>query len=86
VVHFYNTATLELDPVACPPGTTAARARRRGCWPAPEVDNGLQASSVGLLGNLGLTPAEEKAIVAFLETLSDTRSVEPPTPFEKWWR
>jgi cytochrome c peroxidase len=83
VVHFYNTATLELDPVACPPGTTAAQARRRGCWPAAEVDNGLQASGVGLLGNLGLTAAEEKAIVAFLETLSDTRTVKPPKDYKK---
>ena len=82
VVHFYNTATLKLDPVACPPGTTAAEARRRDCWPAAEVDNGLQASAVGLLGNLGLTGAEEKAIVAYLETLSDTRVVKPPRGYK----
>ena len=43
----------------------------------------MQASGVGLLGNLGLTPAEEKAIVAFLETLSDTRTVKPPKNYKK---
>ena len=86
VVHFYNTATLKLDPVRCPAGTTAAQARRRDCWPAAEVNNGLQASGVGLLGNLGLTTAEEKAIVAYLETLSDTKTVQAPKPFKRWWR
>src|SRR4029077_10451595 len=55
VVHFYNTATLKLDPVACPPGTTADQARARDCWPQAEVNNGLQASGFGILGNLGLT-------------------------------
>jgi cytochrome c peroxidase len=85
VVHFYNTATLKLDPVRCPAGTTAAQARRRDCWPQAEVNNGGQASGVGLLGNLGLTAAEEKAIVAYLETLSDTKTVQPPKKFKKWW-
>jgi cytochrome c peroxidase len=81
VVHFYNTATLKLDPVACPPGTTAAQARANDCWPAAEVDNGLQPSALGLLGNLGLTSAEEAAIVAFLKTLTDTVNVKQPQPY-----
>jgi len=37
-------------------------------WPKPEVMANL---NVDELGNLGLTPAEEEAIVAFLKTLSD---------------
>lgn len=37
-------------------------------WPAPEVAQNVNTSE---LGNLGLTPAEEKAIVAFMKTLSD---------------
>jgi cytochrome c peroxidase len=37
-------------------------------WPAPEVDKNINR---GELGNLGLTDAEENAIVAFLKTLSD---------------
>jgi cytochrome c peroxidase len=83
VVHFYNTATLKLDPVACPPGTTAAEARQKDCWPAPEFAGGALASAVGLLGNLGLTANEETAIVRYLETLSDTQTVAPPKPFKK---
>ena len=38
-----------------------------GTWPAPEVPENLNTD----VGNLGLTDAEEDAIVAFLKTLSD---------------
>jgi cytochrome c peroxidase len=37
-------------------------------WPAPEYAATVNQTQVG---NLGLTPAEEKSIVAFLKTLSD---------------
>lgn len=37
-------------------------------WPAPEVLDNMNTAE---LGNLGLTPDEEAAIVAFLKTLSD---------------
>jgi cytochrome c peroxidase len=40
-----------------------------GLWPAPEYAATMNNSEVG---NLGLTPAEEEAIVAFLKTLTDT--------------
>lgn len=39
-----------------------------GIWPAPEVPQTMDSS---FLGNLGLTNAEEDAIVAFMRTLSD---------------
>jgi cytochrome c peroxidase len=39
-----------------------------GTWPAPEVAKNVNADE---LGNLGLTEAEEDAIVAFMKTLSD---------------
>lgn len=39
-----------------------------GLWPAPEVPNNLDSSFVG---DLGLTNAEEDAIVAFMLTLTD---------------
>jgi cytochrome c peroxidase len=39
-----------------------------GAWPDPEVTQNLNTTDVG---NLGLTIQEEKAIVAFLKTLSD---------------
>ena len=38
------------------------------CWPAPEVADNVNNRE---MGNLGLTPAEEEAIVAFLKTLTD---------------
>jgi cytochrome c peroxidase len=37
-------------------------------WPAPEIVENVNTSE---LGSLGLTPAEEAAIVAFMRTLSD---------------
>ena len=38
------------------------------CWPEPEVAENVNTDE---LGNLGLTDAEEAAIVAFMQTLSD---------------
>jgi len=43
-------------------------------WPAPEVPDNVNTSE---LGNLGLTPAEEAAIVEFMKTLTDGYT---PTP------
>jgi len=37
-------------------------------WPAPEVEDNVNRDE---LGNLGLTPEEEAAIVAFMKTLTD---------------
>lgn len=42
--------------------------RDDGTWPAPEVNVNVNATK---LGNLGLTEAEEDAIVAFMKTLTD---------------
>jgi cytochrome c peroxidase len=65
IVHFYNTRDV-LD--VCPVGYTEAQAISADCWPPPEVSENLNTSE---LGNLGLSPEEEAAIVAFLKTLSD---------------
>jgi cytochrome c peroxidase len=65
IVHFYNTR--DVLP-RCPGEYTEAQALAANCWPAPEVSENVNAAE---LGNLGLTPAEEAAIVAFLKTLSD---------------
>jgi cytochrome c peroxidase len=65
IVHFYNTRDV-LPP--CPGVYTEAQAIAANCWPAPEVTANLNTAE---LGNLGLTYAEEQAIVAFLKTLSD---------------
>ena len=66
VVNFYNTRDVK---PACPdPLTREADALAQGCWPAPEVADNVNTDE---LGNLGLTPAEEAALVAFMKTLSD---------------
>jgi cytochrome c peroxidase len=65
IVHFYNTR--DVKPV-CPGDYTAAQALSSNCWPPPEVSQNLNTAE---LGNLGLSPDEEDAIVEFLKTLSD---------------
>lgn len=65
IVHFYNTRDVMLR---CPGDYTEAQALAASCWPAPEVAVNVNSAE---LGNLGLTSAEEEALVAFLKTLSD---------------
>jgi cytochrome c peroxidase len=65
IVHFYNTR--DVKPV-CPGLYSEAEALTANCWPEPEVAENV---NVDELGDLGLTPDEEAAIVAFLKTLSD---------------
>ena len=79
IVHFYNTRDVlaPCDPTLGnnDPGFGVT------CWPAPEVPANVNDAE---LGNLGLTPAQEAAIVAFLKTLSDGWSTaelpRPPMP------
>jgi cytochrome c peroxidase len=65
LVHFYNTR--DVKPV-CRERLSEREARARNCWPAPEVAVNVNTEE---LGNLGLSQSEERAIVAFLGTLSD---------------
>jgi cytochrome c peroxidase len=66
IVHFYNTRDVKPE---CPdPFTTEKDALRMDCWPAPEVAENVNDEE---LGDLDLSEAEEDAIVAFLNTLSD---------------
>jgi cytochrome c peroxidase len=66
IVHFYNTRD---EKGVCPDVfTTEKDALKMNCWPVPEV---LVNVNNDELGDLGLTDAEEDAIVAFLQTLSD---------------
>lgn len=65
IVHFYNTR--DVKPV-CPGLYTEAEALAADCWPPPEVAMNVNRDE---LGDLGLDPAEEAAIVAFLKALSD---------------
>lgn len=64
IVHFYNTRD------AMPTCNQRLKNDVPGvnCWPSPEVSKNINKAE---LGNLGLTEAEEDAIVAFLKTLSD---------------
>lgn len=63
LVHFYNTR--DVLP-RCE--TLTAPVFGVNCWPAPEVHENVNTDE---LGDLGLTNAEERALVAFLRTLSD---------------
>lgn len=63
LVHFYNTR--DVLPVCL---TGASGIPGIDCWPVPEVGLNLNTRQVG---DLGLSPQEEQAIVAFLRTLSD---------------
>ena len=65
IVHFYNTRDVK---TACPDGYTEEEALAEDCWPYPEEPRNVNTAE---LGNLGLTPDEEDAIVAFMLTLSD---------------
>jgi cytochrome c peroxidase len=62
IMHFYNTRdTLpRCQPHDPGEGTT--------CWPAPESTDNLNTKRVG---RLGLSDAEEDAIVSFMQTLTD---------------
>jgi cytochrome c peroxidase len=77
VVHFYNTATSK--PVCSMSGASAEEAIANNCWPLAETPSVLPLT--GLVGDLGLTPHEEAALVAYLKTLTDTAVVRPPRPY-----
>jgi cytochrome c peroxidase len=66
IVHFYNTR--DVKDTCVDPLTTVADAIAWDCWPEPEVAENVNTDE---LGDLGLSPNEEAAIVAFLKTLSD---------------
>jgi cytochrome c peroxidase len=65
LVHFYNTRDVK---PACSGSLTEREALASNCWPAPEVMANMNTAE---LGNLGLSQAEERAIVAFMGALSD---------------
>ncbi len=62
IMHFYNTRDVlpRCQPHDPGEGTT--------CWPAPESTENLNTKRVG---RLGLSDAEEDAIVSFMQTLTD---------------
>jgi cytochrome c peroxidase len=77
VVQFYNTRdTLKKCEEVGIEFATDEEAKKNNCWPEPEFDNASKA--VGIVGNLGLTPDEETALVAYLKTLSDQHIPQKP--------
>jgi cytochrome c peroxidase len=62
IVHFYNTR--DVLP-RCQPNDPG---EGKACWPAPESTANMNTSKVG---RLGLTDAEEDALVSFMQTLTD---------------
>src|SRR6266480_2795151 len=62
ITHFYNTRDVlaRCQPHDPGEGTT--------CWPAPESTDNMNTSRVG---RLGLSDAEEDALVSFMQTLTD---------------
>ena len=62
IVHFYNTR----DVLArCEPNDPGEGTK---CWPAPESTDNMNTKFVG---RLGLSDAEEDALVSFMQTLTD---------------
>ena len=62
IVHFYNTRDV------LPRCTPDDPREGTGCWPAPEETANMNKTRVG---HLGLSDAEEEAIVSFMQTLTD---------------
>jgi cytochrome c peroxidase len=79
VMHFYNTR--DVKGAGWSPSAKADDKTRPDWrpWGAPEYAKTMEGSDE--LGNFGLSVKEEKAIVAFMRTLSDTRVVLPPAPY-----
>jgi cytochrome c peroxidase len=62
IVHFYNTRDVLPRCQSHDPGEGTT------CWPAPESTDNMNTSRVG---RLGLSDADEDAIVSFMQTLTD---------------
>lgn len=68
IVHFYNTRDVLPVCAATDLPLTDEYAQANNCWPAAENPNNINMQEVG---NLGLSSAEEAALVAFMKTLTD---------------
>jgi cytochrome c peroxidase len=72
IVHFYNTR--DTKPRVCIDNND--KGFGVDCWPEPEIADNVNTDE---LGALGLTPEEERDLVAFLKTLTD--GFHYPSPF-----
>jgi cytochrome c peroxidase len=66
VMHFYNTR--DIKPACKNSYTKEIDAIAQNCWPEPQIKSNVNKTE---LGNLGLTDAEENAVVKFMQALSD---------------
>lgn len=91
IVHFYNTMNVDGTTAAafgitrCPADVvTEAEALEQNCWPEPEhPEPGPPISPFfPLIGDLGLNECDEKALVSYIKTLTDTTRVKPPRAFK----
>jgi cytochrome c peroxidase len=76
IVHFYNTAQTK---PRCEGALTEKEALANSCWPAPEWP--ATVSTDRLVGAIGLTPAQEAALVSYMKTLTDTQTPAAPKPY-----
>ena len=75
LVHFYNTRDVKVKCEAIKiVNATEKEALANNCWPKSEFDN----PAAFIIGSNGLTTAEEKAIVAYVKTLTDLYTPTPP--------
>lgn len=97
VTHFYNTMNVNgataaaygitrcVDEAGQPVSLmTEAEMVRQNCWPLPEypiTGTTLPAAGAGLIGNMGMSPEDEAAVVAYMVTLSDTHTAKAPKPY-----
>jgi cytochrome c peroxidase len=80
VMHFYNTRDVKgagWNPKTKADDKNVANGWRP--WGSPEYAQTMHRGPE--VGNLGLSVKEEKAIVAFMRTLSDTRDILPPPAY-----
>jgi cytochrome c peroxidase len=77
VVHFYNTRDV-LGVCADNNDPTMGIS----CWPEPEIPDNVNRDE---LGDLGLSPEDEAAIVAYLKTFTDGYQIWGRDPVLKWW-
>jgi len=92
LMHFYNSGFIPTDQAAydastaktfgltrCAGPMTESEAKRANCWPAPETPS---TSVLGIvIGDLKLDSCDEKALVAYMKTLTDTKPVRRPVAY-----
>lgn len=80
VVHFYNTR--DVPGAGWNPNTNKDDKNVAGGWrPWGSPEYAATMAGGGEVGRIGLTDAQETAIVAFMHTLNDTRPILPPPPY-----